>query len=305
MTVFSTEVEELLPAAKDVARRVPGPLSKRTLMKELRVGLPKAAAVLDALTEDRQRRRQQARTNMRRLAAAATQKRPARPLPPRSWGNPVSPMPSPVFYDHGPDFAHLSRVVETPSEWPADPISDRPLGPVRPVAVPAFAAPPVAVLETPAVAVDRPLPKPASPPRTWPVFLLALPAFVAIWSGWVDLGRLTGFGVVHPLPGILDDVALNTAITLPIGLETYAAYATYIWLSGAVPAVARTFAKWSAIGSLVLGAGGQVAYHLMVAAGIEHAPWEITTVVACIPVAVFGMGCALRHLSRSESKESN
>jgi hypothetical protein len=39
--------------------------------------------------------------------------------------------------------------------------------------------------------------------RPWPILVLALPAFVAIWSGWVDLGRLTGFGVVHPLPGHL------------------------------------------------------------------------------------------------------
>ncbi len=38
--------------------------------------------------------------------------------------------------------------------------------------------------------------------RAWPVLLLALPAFVAIWSGWVELGRLTGFGPVSPLPGI-------------------------------------------------------------------------------------------------------
>jgi hypothetical protein len=131
---------------------------------------------------------------------------------------------------------------------------------------------------------------------TWPVVLLAMPAFVAIWSGWVDLGRLTGFGVVHPLPGIADEVALNTAITLPIGLETYAAYALYVWLSGAVPARARQFARRSAVGALVLGAGGQVAYHLMIAAGVARAPWWITTVVACLPVAVLGMGAALRHL---------
>lgn len=133
-------------------------------------------------------------------------------------------------------------------------------------------------------------------PASWPIALLALPAFVAIWSGWVDLGRLTGFGVVHPFPGIWDEARLNTAITLPVGLETYAAYALYVWLSGYVPAVARRFAKWSAIGSLVLGAAGQVAYHLMVAAGMERAPWQITTVVACLPVAVLGMGAALRHL---------
>lgn len=136
-------------------------------------------------------------------------------------------------------------------------------------------------------------------PAAWPVLLLALPAFVAIWSGWVGLGSLTGFGMVRPLPGIWDSLQINTAITLPIGVETYAAYALRVWLSGAVPDQARRFAKWSALGSLALGALGQIAYHLMTAADITHAPWPITTAVSCLPVAVLGMGAALTHLLRS------
>lgn len=137
---------------------------------------------------------------------------------------------------------------------------------------------------------------PAQPVRTWPVLLLALPAFVAVWSGWVGLGTLTGFGVVHPLPGIADGFTINSAITLPIGVETYAAFALRVWLSGQVPTSARRFAKWSALSALVLGALGQVAYHLLEAAGVTQAPWQITTVVACLPVAVLGMGAALAHL---------
>ncbi|MCE0536003.1 helix-turn-helix domain-containing protein [Kineosporia rhizophila] len=132
--------------------------------------------------------------------------------------------------------------------------------------------------------------------RAWPVLLLALPAFVAIWSGWVELGRLTGFGPVSPLPGIWDEATIDTAITLPIGVETYAAYAMYVWLALDVTERARRFACVSSIGSLVLGAAGQVAYHLMAAAGIERAPWPITALVACLPVAVLGMGAALAHL---------
>jgi hypothetical protein len=132
--------------------------------------------------------------------------------------------------------------------------------------------------------------------RAWPVLLLALPAFVAIWSGWVELGRLTGFGPVSPLPGIWDSARIDTAITLPIGVETYAAYALHVWLAEQVSDRARRFARVSAIGSLILGAGGQVAYHLMAAAGVERAPWQITALVACLPVAVLGMGAALAHL---------
>ncbi|MEV6388534.1 helix-turn-helix domain-containing protein [Nocardia xishanensis] len=139
------------------------------------------------------------------------------------------------------------------------------------------------------------------PVRTWPVLLLALPAFVAIWSGWVGLGELTGFGPVHPLPGIADDFSLNTAITLPIGMETYASYALYVWLSGRIHADrTRSYAKWSAFGSLALGAVGQVAYHLMEAAEITAAPWPVTVLVACLPVVVLGMGAALAHMIARE-----
>ncbi|MFI7677193.1 ABC transporter permease [Actinophytocola sp. NPDC049390] len=135
------------------------------------------------------------------------------------------------------------------------------------------------------------------PVPSWPLLLLALPAFVAIWGGWVGLGRLTGFGPIELLPGIWDGLSINSAITLPIGVETYAAFAMRVWLSDATgPARAREFAKWSAFGSLALGMAGQVAYHLMTAAGVTHAPWPITTLVSCLPVVVLGCGAALAHL---------
>ncbi|WP_279582631.1 hypothetical protein [Fodinicola feengrottensis] len=106
---------------------------------------------------------------------------------------------------------------------------------------------------------------------------------------------------MHPLPGIVDGFAINTAITLPIGVETYAAYALRAWLAGRTEGPTRQFAKWSAIGALILGALGQVAYHLMSAAGVTAAPWWITTAVACLPVAVLGMGAALAHLLRAQT----
>jgi len=61
--------------------------------------------------------------------------------------------------------------------------------------------------------------------RRWPLFLIAAPAAVAAWSGWIGLGELAGFGIVHPLPGIWDSFRINTAITLPVGVEAYGAYA--------------------------------------------------------------------------------
>ena len=105
----------------------------------------------------------------------------------------------------------------------------------------------------------------------WPLFLIAAPAAVAVWSGWVGLGGMCGFGVIGPLPGIWDGLRLDTAITLPVGVEAYGAYALGAWLTPGTPERARAFARWSAIGALALGMLGQVVYHLLAAAGAARA----------------------------------
>jgi hypothetical protein len=133
----------------------------------------------------------------------------------------------------------------------------------------------------------------------WPLFLIAAPAAVAVWSGWVGLGTLCGFGIVHPLPGIAGGFRLDTAITLPVGVEAYGAYALGAWLApGGVPDAARKFARGSAIGSLALGMLGQVVYHLLAAAHSTRAPWPVVVFVSCLPVVALGLGAALSHLLR-------
>ena len=79
--------------------------------------------------------------------------------------------------------------------------------------------------------------------RRGPLALIAAPAAVAVWSGWVGLGTLCGFGIVHPLPGIDNGFQLNTAITLPVGVEAYGAYALGAWLTPGVSDAARKFAR--------------------------------------------------------------
>src|SRR5882724_9931279 len=109
--------------------------------------------------------------------------------------------------------------------------------------------------------------------RRWPLLLLAAPAAVSIWAGWVGLGTMAGFGLVHPLPGIVDSFTLNSAITLPIGVEAYSAYALGTWLTGRqIPATARRFAAWSSLAALALGLVGQVIYHLLSTLGYTKAP---------------------------------
>jgi hypothetical protein len=58
--------------------------------------------------------------------------------------------------------------------------------------------------------------------RSWPLLLLAAPAAAEVWSGWVGIAQKTGFGLVSPLPGIWPSLHLDTAITLPVGVEAYA-----------------------------------------------------------------------------------
>jgi hypothetical protein len=137
----------------------------------------------------------------------------------------------------------------------------------------------------------------------WPLALIGAPAAVAVWSGWVSLAGLCGFGVVHPLPGIAGGFTINSAITLPVGVEAYAAFALGAWLRPGTPDRARRFAKFSAIGSLTLGTLGQVAYHLLAAAHATRAPWPVVVLVSSLPVVVLGLASGLAHLLREADED--
>src|SRR5882757_1623408 len=149
---------------------------------------------------------------------------------------------------------------------------------------------------TPSVKLNRP----------WPLLVIGAAAAVAVWSGWVGLGQMAGFGVIHPLPGIWDALKVNTAVVLPLSVEAYAAYALRVWLSGSNQRSTRTlrFARFSALASLGIGAAAQVAYHLMEAAGYEKAPWQIVMLVAVIPVIVLGLASALAKLVSDDEHRS-
>jgi len=178
----------------------------------------------------------------------------------------------------------------------------RVLGPRGPVlglrgAVPARTSGPAAADQSPAAV------QPSRTVRSWPLLVLAVPAAAEVWSGWVGIAQKTGFGLVTPLPGIWPSLHLDTAITLPVGVEAYAAYALRAWLASenTVSARTRRFAKWSAMFSFSLGMAGQVAYHLLAQAGAARAPWPITTIVSCLPVLVLAMGTALAHMLRADA----
>jgi len=145
--------------------------------------------------------------------------------------------------------------------------------------------------------------RPGRAMRSWPLLVLAAPAAAEVWSGWAGIAQKTGFGLVSPLPGIWPSLHLDTAITLPIGVEAYAAYALRAWLAHdqMISDRTRRFAKWSAICSFALGMAGQVAYHLLAQAGEARAPWPVTMIVSCLPVLVLAMGTTLAHMLRADA----
>ncbi|WP_146165608.1 hypothetical protein [Murinocardiopsis flavida] len=129
------------------------------------------------------------------------------------------------------------------------------------------------------------------------VLLVAASAFVAIWGGWVGLGGLAGFGPVNLLPGIGSGLEVDLSITLPLGIEAYAAIALYIAVSGLVHGGARWFAYGSAFAALGIGAFGQATYHLLAAAAAPTAaPTGVVIFVSILPVLVLGGASALLHL---------
>jgi hypothetical protein len=275
-TRYPQPVEELLPAARKLAHELGGLPSRNRLMKRFRIGSEKANELLTLLREERTRQDRADSLHAAMLVSGSLADRPV-----------------------------LVPVDPTPDTDSTDTTSDTPDRTEQPAPDPAPVPPPVAVQPAEQVSTAESPGTKIQPARSrravvWPVILLALPAFVAIWGGWVGLGKLTGFGKVNLLPGIGSGWVIDTAITLPVGVETYGAFALYVWLSGRVPARAARFAKWSALGSLAIGALGQVAYHLLIAAGVTSAPWWITTLVACLPVAVLGMGAALAHLMHAD-----
>lgn len=291
-SAYPPAVEDLIPQARTLADTLGEIPSRNRLMKEFKIGVPKANALRDALRADTADRRN--RQDIINHAAIR--------------GRRIDPEQATRWIETGDAAALTTTRDPVPAADLTESDAPRDLAPTADTAGQIPQGDPVGHPDTKIVTASpvevAAVAKPVRRPVAWPVLLLALPAFVAIWSGWVSLGELSGFGIVHPLPGIADHLTINTAITLPIGVETYAAYALWVWLSGRAPLLARRFARASAIGSLVFGAAGQVAYHLMAAAGMTSAPWQITAAVACLPVAVLGMGAALAHLLHAAQSDN-
>lgn len=139
----------------------------------------------------------------------------------------------------------------------------------------------------------------------WLLLLIAAPAAVEVWSGWIGLGTFCGFGEIRPLPGVWSGLQINTVLTLPVGMEAYAGYALWVWLASSAGETVRAFARRSAIGAFVLSCLGQTTYHLLAAAHLMRAPALVVILVACLPVAVLAFAAALTHLMLADAEARN
>ncbi|MGW6449498.1 ABC transporter permease [Lentzea sp. NPDC055074] len=292
-SAYPTSLDLLTDRVRSMATDLGAWPSLRQIRQQCNVGHPKAAGALAAL-----------KASGFNPADPAAETTPVPAVPRRLQVVPATDTPD---TDDDQADTDLSPMTSTSDLTPAVNEAVHEVAPV---------AEPLASVEVAPVSADVPSSRDASvqdasvttPPATsgrWrnvPLYVIALGAFVAIWGGWVGLGELTGFGPVAPLPGIADNWTINTAITLPLGMEAYAAFAMRVWLDHTKTALARRFAMWSTFAALVLGMSGQVAYHLMKEAGMTSAPWQITTLVSCLPVLVLGGAAALVHLSHDTSE---
>lgn len=285
------DVEEFMERARKMREqlgRVPG---LAVLKKEMAIGEPKAKEIRRRLNEEDG----SPKTSLPE-APVSPGMGPVRDLPIPTL--PVEPSleevpedstekaPWETSFDGEPPWE--AAFVEDVEEVPAAPAGAIPSPAPQPVPTPSPVTP---------VAAS---PKAKKDIAVWPILIVLLPAFVAIWGGWVDLGVMSGFGVVDMLPGLTNDngdplLKINLSITLPVGLEAYASYAIYVWLGLDKGHPVRKFAGISAIASLAVGGLGQVVYHLLKAAEYVKAPWPVVIFVAVIPVAVGGMGVFLAH----------
>lgn len=124
-----------------------------------------------------------------------------------------------------------------------------------------------------------------APRRDWWVAVgmtvSATAAAVSSFSGLRSLALAAGWGEwLSPL--------------LPMCIDAYAATATRVWLANSTRSVrARRFARWNAIGAVVLSVIGNAVWHL-IAAGLLQVTWVIVVVVGAVPAAVLGL---LSHLA--------
>ncbi len=104
----------------------------------------------------------------------------------------------------------------------------------------------------------------------------ATSAAVSSFSGLRSLAIVTGW------PEALSPL-------LPLTVDAYAMTATRVWLAASTGSErARRFARWNAIGAILLSVAGNATWHL-IAVHLLVVSWGIVLVVGSIPALVLGL----------------
>jgi hypothetical protein len=136
------------------------------------------------------------------------------------------------------------------------------------------------------------------PVWAWVIGLIAGAAAIEIWATWLGIGSLSGFPVL-----VLGRLArIPTDWSLAVGMEAYAGFALWVWLSGAKGKNSRNFACGSAVGALLLSLVVQVSYHLMLASGDHRAPDWLVGFVSALPLIVLTLAAILVHLMHLDAE---
>lgn len=111
-------------------------------------------------------------------------------------------------------------------------------------------------------------------PRTWLLLVLGLAAVVIVWGS----------------------LELDTTAVLLMSAGACAAAALSMWF-GVEARAARTrrYATFAVFASLAIVGAAQVTYYLMADAGHVQASWPVTTIVAIMPVVLFGLALTLAN----------
>ncbi len=139
------------------------------------------------------------------------------------------------------------------------------------------------------------------PKTLWVVAgLVALPALVSIWAGWVSLGLATGWKEVQLFPSVpgLNGVHLNTVIFLPFSVEVLTIVSMGFFLHYRGKAIRRV-AGITALATVALGLFGQAWSHHLQATGAAAPSW-LVVFTSGLPVVAMALVGLLVHLARNE-----
>lgn len=114
----------------------------------------------------------------------------------------------------------------------------------------------------------------------------AISAGFSSFDGLRSLAQATGWGMMAPL--------------FALCVDAYALTSIRVWLtSSAASHRVRAFARWNAVGAILLSLAGNAAWHL-IAAELLAVTWPVVMIVGGVPPVILGLVAHLAALRQAE-----